>query len=190
MTTDTKVKTAKTVNGVSLNDLHGTIKAIRGEPALGKAVFRASNKWLGRALNRTTIGNYYCAGAERSHKKPFVFDNDEGDVLLGEDNGANPVEFVLHALAGCVTTTTVYHAAARGITIDELETTLEGDLDLQGMFALDPKVPSGYQNIRVTMKIKSDAPPEKLEELKNFYKLSPVFGTLTSPVNVAVRVEA
>src|SRR5690606_19318784 len=112
------------------------------------------------------IGQFFCAGEEHTHKQRFVFRNDEGYVLLGNDDAANPVEFVLHALAGCVTTTTVYHAAARGIHIDELETTLEGDLDLQGLLQTDPSVPSGYQAIRVEMRIKSDAKPEQIEELK------------------------
>ena len=89
-----------------------------------------------------------------------------------------------------MTTTTVYHAAAHGIHIDELETTLEGDLDLQGLLQTDPSVPSGYQKIRVAMRIKSNATKEQLEALKTFYQFSPVFDTLTRPVEIDVRVEA
>lgn len=183
-------RAAKVVNGVNIEDLHGTISAVRREPALGKAIFRARNQWKGQALNETEIGDFYCAGEERQHKHKLVYQNDEGYVLLGNDDAANPVEFVLHGLAGCVTTTTVYHAAAHGIHIDELETILEGDLDLQGLLQTDPEVQSGYESIRVTMKIKSNATEKQLETLKEFYKYSPVFDTLTRPVKVTVNVDA
>jgi len=180
----------KRVNGVDVRALHDTIKAVRTTPTLGWAKFRARNRWLGQALNETVIGEFFCAGEERKHKTKLVYQNDEGYVLLGSDDAANPVEFVLHGLAGCVTTTTVYHAAAHGIHIDELETTLEGDLDLQGLLQTDPSVPSGYQKIRVAMRIKSNATKEQLEALKTFYQFSPVFDTLTRPVEIDVRVDA
>lgn len=181
---------SKRVNGIPVEDLHRTIKAVRESPYLGSATFRATNRWLGQGLNETEIGEFYCAGEEHAHVKKFVFRNDEPHSLHGTDEGANPVEFVLHALAGCVTSTTVYHAAARGIRIESLETILEGDLDLQGLLQTDPSVPSGYQNIRVQMNIKSDATPKQLEELKTFFAFSPVFDTLTRAVKVDVSVNA
>lgn len=187
--TNVALKT-KTLNGVNLLALHDTIKAIRTQPSLGASKFRIRNQWQGRALNRTTVGDFFVAGQERQHKKKFVYDNDEADILLGEDNGANPVEYLLHALAGCVTTTTVYHAAARGIQIHKLETEIEGDIDLQGLLQTNPEVPAGFQNIRVRMTIESDAQAEKLEELKKLYLLSPVFGTLTHPANIEVQMAA
>jgi uncharacterized OsmC-like protein len=177
------------VNGVNINDLHGTISAVRKEPSLGKAIFRARNQWKGQALNETEIGDYYCAGEERQHKQKFLFQNDEGYVLLGNDDAPNPVEFILHGLAGCITTTTVYHAAAHGIHIDELETTLEGTLDLQGMLQTNPSIHCGYESITVSMNIKSNATEEQLELLKGFYKFSPVLDTLTRAVNIGVNVE-
>lgn len=177
------------LNGVSIKDLHGTISAVRNEPSLGKAIFRARNKWKGQALNETEIGDFFCAGEERQHKQRFVFHNDEGYVLLGNDDAPNPVEFILHGLAGCVTTTTVYHAAAHGIHIEELETTLEGDLDLQGLLQTDPAVKPGYRQISVRMRIRSDATDKQVEMLKSFYKYSPVFDTLIRAVKVTVNVE-
>jgi uncharacterized OsmC-like protein len=186
--TQTAKKQEQRVNGVDLVGLHDTIKAVRENPTLGKARFSATNTWKGQALNETEIGTFFCAGEEHTHKKRLVLQNDEAHVLLGEDDAPNPVEFILHALAGCVTTTTVYHAAALGIRIQELETTLEGDLDLQGMLQTDPTVPCGYQNIRVGMRIKSDADGEKLEKLKTLFRFSPVFETLTRAVEVDVTV--
>lgn len=182
-------KTEKRINGVDAIALHETIKGVRREPSLGVSKFRATNRWMGQALNRTPIGNFYTAGQEHFHEKDFVLENDEASVLLGKDEAANPVEYVLHALAGCVTTTTVYYAAVNGIHIQELETTLEGDLDTRGFLGVSKEVPTGYQNIRVRMKIKSDAPAEKVEVLKKFYENSPVFGTLTRGVAVSVDVE-
>ena len=116
-------------------------------------------------------------------------DNDEPPVLLGQDNGANPVEQVLHGLAGCLTTSLVYHAAARGIRIDEVESTYEGDLDLHGFLGMDPKVRNGFQQVRVTFKVKGDAPQEKLQELVELaQKRSPVFDMLSHGVPVKVTL--
>jgi uncharacterized OsmC-like protein len=139
--------------------------------------------------NRTTIGSFYAAGKENQHKQTFIFDNDEPEVLLGQDKGGNPVEFVLHALAGCITTTTVYHAAALGINIKRIATTLEGDIDLRGLLAISEDVPCGYQDVRVRMEIESDAEGEKLEALKKLHQYSPVFDTLTRAVKVNIDVD-
>src|SRR5689334_3314551 len=156
----------KMMNGVNLDQMFGTIAAIQETPGLAKFNFRATNRWINGGHNRTTIKDFYGAGREdTSRAQPFVMDNDEPAVLLGEDNGANPVEVVFHALAGCLTTSLVYHAAAQGIQIEEVESRFEGDLDLQGFLGLSDKVRNGYESIRVTLKIKGDAPPEKLEEL-------------------------
>jgi uncharacterized OsmC-like protein len=182
-------KKEKRINGVNVAALHETIRAVRQEPSLGISRFRATNRWMGQALNQTTVGKFYTAGQEHSHERDFVLENDEAAVLLGKDAAANPVEYILHALAGCVTTTTVYYAAANGISIQELETTLEGDLDTRGFLGISKEVATGYQNIRVRMKVKSDATPEKMEALKKFYENSPVFGTLTRGVAVNVDVE-
>lgn len=111
-------------------------------------------------------------------------------MLLGSDRGANPVEFVLHALAGCLTTSLVYHAAARGIRLDEVSSTFEGDLDLRGFLGLDPQVRNGYEGIRVTFAVKGDATPAQLAELVELaQQRSPVFDIVTNPVPVTVRVE-
>ena len=108
-------------------------------------------------------------------------------MLLGEDEGANPVEFVLHALAGCMTTTMVYHAAARGINIESVESELEGDLDLHGFLRLDENVRNGYQNVRVSFKVKSDASPEQLADLA---RISPVFDIVSNAVPIEVDIVA
>ena len=182
---------AKFVNGVNVDRLVETVETVQNAPALARFQFRAQNRWIRGGHNRTTVKDFYGAGQEdTSRERGFVFDKDEPDVLLGEDNGANPVEYVLAALAGCLTTSLVYHAAAQGIRIDEVESRYEGDLDLRGFLGLDEKVRNGYQNIRITFKVKGDAPPEKLEELVQLaQQRSPVFDIVSHPVPVTVQVE-
>jgi uncharacterized OsmC-like protein len=180
------VTTPSTINGVNVEQLGASISAIQGEPGLGKFQFRARNTWINGGHNRTTIKEFYGVGKEDTNRtKPFVLDADEPPVLLGEDQGANPVEFVLHALAACLTTSMVYHAAAQGIKIDSVESRLEGDLDLRGFLGLSKEVRPGYQNLRIHFTVKSDAPAEKLRELT---KYSPVFDIVSNPVPVAISV--
>ena len=175
-----------TVNGVNVEQLQDNITAIQGEPSLAKFQFRATNSWINGGHNRTTIKEFYGVGKEDTTRtEPFVLDADEPPVLLGEDQGANPVEFVLHALASCLTTSMVYHAAARGIKIDSVESRLEGDLDLRGFLGLSKDIRPGYQTLRVHFTVKSDAPAETLRELT---KHSPVFDIVSNPVPVAISV--
>ena len=178
------------VNGVDVSRLFNTIHAIKEEPTLAKFKFRARNHWLQGGNTRSTIKNFYGAGSEdTSRTQAFTMDSDEPDILLGEDSAANPVEFVLHALAGCMTTSLVYHAAAQGIRIDAVESTLEGDLNLQGFLGLSEDIRNGYENIRVTFKIRSDASQETLQELCELtQKRSPVFDIVSNPVPVSVQL--
>jgi uncharacterized OsmC-like protein len=180
-----------TVNGVNVEQLFATINAIKAQPGLAQFKFRAANRWIDGGHNRTTVKDFYGAGQEdTSRRTPFVMDADEPAVLLGRDEGANPVEFVLHALAGCLTTSLVYHAAARGIRIDEVESTFEGDLDLRGFLGLSDEVRNGYEGIRVAFKIKGDATEEQLRELCELAeRRSPVFDIVSHPVPVSVRLE-
>jgi uncharacterized OsmC-like protein len=189
-----KVATAKmlvkTVNGVAVDDLFNTIDAIKATPAIAKFKFRIRNQWVDAGQNCSTADTFYGAGQEQSRPKPFVLEADEPPVLLGKDSGANPVEHLLHALASCLTTSMVYHAAARGIHIEEVESSLEGDIDLHGFLALDKKVRNGYQGIRVNFKIKADVPDEKLQEIGQLGPgYSPVFESLTNGVPVSVTAE-
>ena len=175
------------INGVNVERLGETVKAIQQNPKLASSQFRATNRWINGGHNRSSIQGFYAAGQEdTTRSKPFVLDADEPPVLLGEDHGANPVEFVLHALAACLTTGLVYHAAARGIRVESVESQLEGDLDLQGFLGLSDKVRRGFKEIRAQFKVKSDATAEQLKELTRF---SPVHDIVTNPVPVSISVE-
>jgi uncharacterized OsmC-like protein len=174
---------------LDLKALVSTVAAVKADPALGRFEFRARNRWINGGENRTTIKDFYGAGREDdSRREPFVFTNGEPPVLLGANEGANPVEFLLHALAGCVTTTTVLHAAARGIRITKLATELTGTLDVQGLLGLDDGVPAGYEQVRIQMRIEADCSDEELAELLSFaQKHSPVCNTICRPVPVILE---
>ncbi len=175
------------LNGIDLNVLNETVNAIKKDPALGKCRFRARNKWIDSSHNCTTVSDFYGAKQEMVHKQKFEFHADEPPILAGKDQAANPVEHLLHALASCVTTGMVAHAAVNGIHIEALESELEGDLDLNGFLGLDPEAPKGYTNIRMKVKVKTDA--ENLKMLKQLSQLSPVLDTLTHGAKVDLEIE-
>ena len=186
--TATKETTNRT-NGLDMEALVGTVDAIKQDPSLGAFEFRATNQWINGGENRSRIKEFYGAGSEdESRTDAFEFTNGEPPVLLGANEGANPVEFLLHALAGCVTTTTVLHAAARGIQIERLSTELVGTIDVQGLLALDDTVPVGYKQIQIKMDIEADCSDDDLDELLAFAKNhSPVCNTICRPVPVTVQ---
>jgi uncharacterized OsmC-like protein len=170
-----------------LDILSGTVSAIANEPELGQCQFRANNTWNGGSKNATTITGFYGAGEEQTHKQGFVFHADEPPVLAGHDDAANPVEYLLHALAACVTTSIVAHAAVRGINIEEIECRLEGDIDLNGFLGLNPETPKGYTDIRMNYQIKADV--DNTDELKQLTQYSPVYSTVSKGANVDIQIE-
>lgn len=180
------------INGVDTGRLFETVESIRKSPNLAVFRFRLNNNWLGGGHNKSIIQNFYGAGEEDStRKKPFVINADEPAVLLGSDKAPNPVEYLLHALAACVTTSMVYHAAAKGIRITEVESRVEGKLDLRGFLGLSEGVPPGYENIQMLFKVKADVPDDQLTDVLALGpKFSPVFDSVTRPVAVSVRLDS
>jgi uncharacterized OsmC-like protein len=178
-----------TRNGLDLGQMTQTVALLKRDPGLAHFEFRARNTWIGGGENRSTIKDFFGAGQEdQSRTCAFEFTNGEPPVLLGHNEGANPVEFLLHALAGCVTTTTVLHATARGIGIRSISTELEGTIDLQGLLALDAAVPAGYREIRIRMDIQADCSDAELDDLLAFAKEhSPVCNSICRPVPVRVE---
>jgi uncharacterized OsmC-like protein len=187
MTTQTPTQ----VNGVNVDQLVATVNAIRQNPDLARFQFRAHNEWIGGGHSRTTIQGFYGAGQEdASRSRHFILEGDEPPVLLGSNAGPNAVEAVLHALASCLAVGFIYNAAARGIHVESLSFDLEGDLDLRAFLGLSEEVRPGYEGIRLSYRVKSDAPREKLEELCNYVqKTSPVLDIIRKPVPVTVSLE-
>lgn len=184
-----KTQTQTIVNGVNVSQLFETIDNIKENTEIAKFNFRAQNKWKGGTENHTTVSDFYGACKVHARDTPHTFVKDEPKVLLGNDKGANPVEYLLAGLAGCITTSLVCHAAAIGVKIDSIESTLEGDIDLQGLLQIDKSVNPGYQGINISFKIESDASEETLQELIEIAKnVSPVANTISKPTPVNVRL--
>ena len=184
-----QTKLATVVNGVDLTRLTDTIEAVKAAPELASFKFRIQNRWIDCGQNRSEVQQFSAGGKETQHRTDLILEADEPDVLLGSDRGANPVEHLLHALASCVTTSMVYHAAARGIAIEEVESSLEGDLDLRGFLGLAP-VRKGYQQIRLKLRIKANLTDEQLRELALLGpKFSPVLDSISNGVSIAVSSE-
>jgi uncharacterized OsmC-like protein len=180
-----------TRNGVNTEVLYGTLDAIKADPSLGVFQFRAHNHWIDGAHNRSTIKSFYGAGQEDSTRtETFTLDAGEPQILLGTDTGPNPAEYLLHALAACLTTTLVSVAAARKVRLTEVESTLAGDMDVRGTLGLSDEVRNGFSRIRVNFTIKGDAPQEKLLEIVERAKArSVVFDMVTHGVPVELSVD-
>ncbi len=185
------ITTNETVrNGVDTAVMFGTLDAIKTQPELGVFQFRARNHWIDGAHNRSTIKGFYGAGQEDSSRiETFVMDAGEPAILLGTDTGANPVEYLLHALAACLTTSIVYVAAARGVHLSEVDSTLVGDMDVRGALGISDEVRNGFSRITASFRVVGDAPDEKLREVVlRAQKRSAVFDMVTNGVPVSVDV--
>jgi uncharacterized OsmC-like protein len=177
-------------NGVDSEQMYGTLDAIKADPSLAGFQFRATNRWIDGAHNRSTIKGFYGAGQEDATRRhSFTLDAGEPAILLGTDTGPNPAEALLHALAACLTTTLVYVAAARNVRLTSVESTLEGDIDVRGCLGLSDEVRNGFNQIRVSFKVQGDAPAEKLREVvERAQARSAVFDMVTHGVPVEVGV--
>jgi uncharacterized OsmC-like protein len=193
MNSQTAAAVPAKLNGLNVQAALDTIAAIKADKTLARFQFRVRNRWVDGAENRSTIKDFYGAGREdTSRTRAIEIVQDEPPILLGNNGGANPGESLLHALAGCVTTTLVLHAMARGIVVRELSTEIHGDVDAQGVLGLDESVSPGFEQIRVRMNVKADCSDEELENLVAYAKEhSPVYNTICRPVPVVVeRVRA
>jgi uncharacterized OsmC-like protein len=179
------------LNGVDTPNLLATINVVKGAPELGRFQFRAQNTWLAGTHSRSHIETFSGAGSEQTHVRRFEYDADHPAVLVGGDHGPTPVEFLLHALATCLTAGVANVAAARGITLTRVESTVVGDIDLRGILGLSNEVRNGYERIRVNFSIEGDAPPEKLREVVEQSRArSAVFDVITNgtPVDLSIDV--
>jgi uncharacterized OsmC-like protein len=177
-------------NGVDTPALFATLDAVKQAPEAAKFQFRTRNEWVSGTHNRGTIDGFFGVGEERTHERTFVFDADHPAVLVGRDNGPTPVEYVLHALAACLTAGMANIAAVRGITLTEVRSTVSGDIDLNGLLGLNPEVRNGYQQITVRFTVKGDASPERLRELvEQSRSRSAVYDIITNGVPVAIEVD-
>jgi len=175
------------INGINLDILQNTVSNIQDDPDLSKCKFHIKNKWINGNRNRSLVSSFYGAKQEIQHKQTFELDSDEPEILAGNDLAPNPVEHLLNALAACVTTSLVAHAAVRGIRLEEVESEVEGDIDIQGFLGLSEKISKGYTDIRIKFKVKSDE--TNMKKLKTLAEFSPVYNTILNGANVDIQIE-
>jgi uncharacterized OsmC-like protein len=177
-------------NGVDTAKLYATLDLLKEQPELGRFQFRATSRWIDGPHNRSTIQGFYGAGGEDTTRQAaFEMDAGEPQVLLGTDQGANPAEYLLHALAACLTTSIVYVAAARKVELTSVESTLTGDMDVRGALGVDPEPRNGFERIGVSFRVTGNAPEDKLREVvERARKRSAVYDMVTNGVPVALDV--
>jgi uncharacterized OsmC-like protein len=177
-------------NGVDTAALFATLDAVKQAPLAAQFQFRADNEWVEGTHSRSTISDYFGVGEERTHQRSFVFDADHPAVLVGKDNGPTPVEFVLHSLAACLTAGLANIAAARGITLHGVRSTVCGDIDLNGILGLNPEVRNGYQRVTVRFEVSGSGTPEQMRALvEQSRKRSAVYDVITNGVPVDIQVD-
>jgi uncharacterized OsmC-like protein len=178
-------------NGVNTPDLLATINAVKEMPHLAKFRFRASNRWISGTYSESRVESFTGAGGEHTHQTQFRYDADHPAVLVGQDRGPTPIEFLLHGLASCITAGIGNIAAVRGVTLTSVESRVEGDIDLRGILGLSDQVRNGYERIRISFDIAGDAPAEKLREIvQQACDRSAVFEVLTNGVPVDVTINS
>ncbi len=177
-------------NGVDVETLFATLDAVKSNPQIAKFQFRATNHWVSGTNSRSTIHEFHGAMQELAHVEPRAYEADHPAILVGKDRAPTPVEFVLHALAACLTAGIANIAAARGVQLDEVTSTVEGDVDLMGLLGLDPEVRNGFQQIRVSFRLRGDDPDALRRVLEQSKARSAVLDMLTNPVPVSIEVDA
>jgi uncharacterized OsmC-like protein len=177
-------------NGVDTARLFATLDAVKGDTDIAKFRFRATNTWVSGTHNRSTIHGFHGAKQEMTHREPFTFDADHPPVLVGSDHGPTPVEYLLHALAACLTAGIANVAAARGVRLTEASSTVEGDIDLLGILGLSDQVRNGYQQIKVSFTVRGDDPDKLRGVVEQSRRRSAVFDIVTNGVPVSIAVDA
>jgi len=169
-----------TTNGVDVDQVMDVIGAIEADPGYAKFQWRASNQWINGGLSRSRIKDFFAGNAEDStRKEAFTLDADEPAIAAGQNSAPNSMEYVLHALASCLTGTLVYHAAVRGIEIEAIESSYTGDMDVRGLFGLSDDVRKGFSKVAVNMRVKSESSIEELTEMALY---SPVYDIVSKSV--------
>ena len=192
MTTATLDKPAKPpLNGVDTPNLLATVNAVAAQPDLAQFRFRARARWVSGTKSAITVDDFDGVGATHKREKPHTYHGDHPTVLLGEDAGPTPVEFLLQGLAACLTAGIGNIAAVRGVELYEVTSVVEGDIDLQGILGVNVQVRNGFSAIRVSFRIRGNAPDEVLRGIVEQSKArSAVFDVLTNGVPVTVSAVA
>ena len=169
-------------NGVDVGQLMNVIGSIEADTGFARFQWRASNQLIDGVLSRSEIKGFFGGNEEdHSRKEAFTLDADEPPIASGENRAPNSMEYLLHALATCLTGTLVNHAAVRGIEIEAVDSSYTGDMDVRGLFGLSEEVRKGFSKVAVSMRVRSEASVEELTEMALF---SPVYDVISNSVPV------
>lgn len=179
------------INGLNTATLNGLIDLLKQNPASGRVTFVANSAWQDGARSFTSYMGYRIDGQmQHQHQRRFVVLVDEPTEFGATDAAPGPVETLMAAVGSCIAATTNANAALMGITLTRLEVALESDLDLHGIFALDPNVRPGLGALRTTIRIAGDADATTLRSIaQRGYSYSPVRDTVAKGVAVQPQVE-
>ena len=182
--------TITTSNGVDTAALFATVDAVRSDPGIAKFRFRATNTWFDGTHSRSTVHGFHGARQELTHREPFTVDADHPSVLTGADHGPTPGEYLLHALAACLTAGIANVAAARDVNLTEISSTVEGDIDLLGVLGLSDEVRNGFEQIRICFTLRGDHPDKLRDLVERSRQRSAVADVVTNGVPVVIDVDA
>jgi uncharacterized OsmC-like protein len=173
-------------NGVALQRLFGTIDAVRDQPELAQFRFTTVSSWIEGTATRSTFPDWYGIGATREHAEIWSAQSDH--PTLGHGHGPTPHEYVLHALAACLTLGIETTAAARKIGLTKIESIVEGDIDVRGDLGVAPDVRNGFSQIRATFNVEGDADADALDALVEASRQrSATYEMLVNPTPVRVE---
>lgn len=175
-------------NGVNVDALLGAREALTQAPAAAAFTWRASCDWIRGTHATTEVQSFFGLGEEHERGGHRI-DTDHPEIFASEDNGMTPPETVLAGLAGCLTAGVATVATNRGITLNSVSASIEGDMDLQGILGIDPDVRNGFGTVRVHFEIDADASDDEIAALvAQSQKRSAVYDLLTNPTTVVVTV--
>jgi uncharacterized OsmC-like protein len=176
-------------NGVNVQALLGARAALQESPEAAKFTWRATNTWVKGTHSKSKVEGFFGLGEEQEAGRSFESDGDHPPQFAADNQGPTPVETVLVALGGCLTAGVAAVAQQRGIQLNSVTATIEGDHDIRGILGADADVRNGFTGVRVNYSIDADASPEDIEALvAQSQKRSAVFDILTNPTAVSVSV--
>ena len=177
------------VNGLDLQALGEVVEAIQADSSKAIVGFDVVTKWKGQTRSETTVTGFTIAGERVNRSHTIVAD--EPYELLGADSAPNPQELLMAAFNACITVGYVAGAALKGITLDSLEISTKGELDLRGFLGLSDEVAPGYQNVDYEVRISGDGSAADFEEIhQTVMKTSPNYFNMSRPIklNGSLRV--
>jgi uncharacterized OsmC-like protein len=173
------------INGVPCDKMFGAIAKVRDDGDLAQFRFSAQNEWVEGTASQSSIYEWYGMGGEHTHVEKFAFTADH--PTLGHGHGPTPQEFVLHALAACITAGVATGAAARNIDLSKVSSRVTADIDVRGVLGVDADVRKGFSNVDIEFDIDADCDDSQVDALlAGGVKYSAIFDMLVNPTEINI----